>query len=57
MTKIRYGVCDKCNQITYKKELTSTAGETESKSYRIDKTHECNPDGTENNTEVNLEVK
>ena len=55
MTKLRYGVCDKCNQITYTKELTSTAGVTESVSYRIDKTCECKDD--ENNTEVKLEVK
>ncbi len=57
MTKTRYGVCDKCNLITYKKELTSTAGVTESISYRIDKTHDCSKEENENNTEVKLEVK
>lgn len=55
MTKTRFGVCPKCNQITYKKVLTSTADVVESISYRIDKTHECSK--VENNTETKLEVK
>ncbi len=53
MTKIRYGVCDKCNLITYSKTLTSTAGVTESISYRVDKTHECNKE----EDEIKLEVR
>ena len=52
MTVTRYGVCPSCNLITYKKELTVTAGVTESISYRIDKNHKCSD---EDENKKNLE--
>lgn len=41
MTVTRYGVCLKCGQIKFKKELTSVAGVVESISYRTDKSCKC----------------
>ena len=55
MTVTRYGVCPKCNLITYKKEVTMTAGVTESISYRTDKSHKC-PDN-EDDVNKNLEIR
>lgn len=48
MTVTRYGVCPRCNLITYKKELTAVAGVTESISYRVDKSCKCTEEDENN---------
>ncbi|KKN73940.1 hypothetical protein LCGC14_0395050 [marine sediment metagenome] len=48
MTVTRYGVCPRCNLITYKKELTSVAETVESISYLVDKSCKCTSEDVNN---------